>query len=164
MGLTPAQRTAIERLTTGHTLIASATAAGVSRVTLYRWLKHDLTFLAAYNAWQHDAIATARGRLLALTDTAVTTVQNAIVKGDGRLAMNLLIRLGIADRPTPGSTEVADLEAEESLSRRRQEIERRKEVDRVEWDGILFPRSFSEAEKEDPEPEDPIRVRYKRAE
>jgi hypothetical protein len=163
MGLSPAQRTAIEKLTTGHTLIASATAAGVSRVTLYRWLKHDLTFLAAYNAWQHDAIATARARLLALTDTAVTTVQNSIVKGDGRLALNLLIHLGIADRPTPGPTEVDELEAEESLSRQRQEIDRRKEADRVEWERILLPPSFSEGGEES-EPEDPIRVRYKRME
>src|SRR5207244_3791667 len=71
LALSPAQRTAIEKLTSGHTLVDSALAAGVNRTTLYRWLKNDATFLAAYNAWQQDAVATARGRMLGITDVAV---------------------------------------------------------------------------------------------
>src|SRR5947209_6027615 len=80
--LSPAQRTAIERLTSGYTMVDSALAAGVGRATLYRWLKSDPEFLAAYNAWQQDAVATARGRLLALTDSAVSAVGKAMGKGD----------------------------------------------------------------------------------
>jgi hypothetical protein len=80
LSLTPPQRKAIEKLTAGHTVADSATAAGVNRCTLYRWLKHDPEFQAAYNAWQQDAIATARGRLLALTDTAVTAVGKAMLQ------------------------------------------------------------------------------------
>src|SRR5205807_2282667 len=102
LALSPAQRTAIERLTSGSTLVDSALAAGVNRTTLYRWLKNDPAFLAAYNAWQQDALATARGRLLALTDSAVLAVGKAMGKGDGRLALRLLERMGIADRPAPG--------------------------------------------------------------
>src|SRR2546421_677969 len=76
--LSQPQRTAIEMLTSGHTAIDSAMKAGVRRMTLYRWLKSDATFQAAYNAWRRDALATARGRMLALTDVAVTAVGKAM--------------------------------------------------------------------------------------
>ena len=121
MPLTPAQRTAIARLTAGHTLLDAATAAGVNRTTVYRWLKHDPAFLAAYNAWQADAIATARGRLLALTDAAVTTVHRSLQRGDGRLALKLLERLGIADRPTPGPTDPEDVKREQAVEQKNRE-------------------------------------------
>src|SRR5260221_559194 len=78
LALSPAQRTAIEKLTCGHTLVDSATAAGVNRTTLYRWLKSDAQFQAAYNAWQQDALATARARMLGLTDVALTSLGKAM--------------------------------------------------------------------------------------
>ena len=131
LALTPAQRTAIEKLTSGHTLVDSATAAGVNRTTLYRWLKHDPEFQAAFNAWQQDVMATARGRLLALTDTAVTAVGKAMLQGDGRLALKLLERMGIAEPPQPGATDVDELKREQTLERKKQEIARRQEEDRV---------------------------------
>ena len=83
MQLSPPQRTAIQLLTSGKTVVDSALAAGVSRATLYRWLKDDPNFQAAHNAWQHDAIATARSKLLALTDAAIETVRCALLK-DGK--------------------------------------------------------------------------------
>src|SRR5579872_1365044 len=88
--LTPAQRIAIERLSVGETVVDAARAAGVTRMTLHRWLKQDAEFVAAYNAWQEETLASARGRLLALADTAVTTVANAMRNGDARAAMAVL--------------------------------------------------------------------------
>src|SRR5437899_2928013 len=57
MGLSPAQQRAIARLTSGSTVAGAAEAAGVGRTTLYRWLKEDAAFIAAYNAWQRDVMA-----------------------------------------------------------------------------------------------------------
>jgi transposase-like protein len=45
--LTPAQDTAIVALLAGKTITDAATAAGVDRATVHRWLKDDLAFLAA---------------------------------------------------------------------------------------------------------------------
>src|ERR1035437_595688 len=86
LALSPPQRLAIEHLTAGYSLIASANAARVTRMTLYRWMNRDARFQAAYNAWQLDALTAARTRLLAATDDAVTTVVNA-VRTDPRIAL-----------------------------------------------------------------------------
>jgi hypothetical protein len=123
LALSPPQRTAIERLTSEQTVVSSAAAAGVSRSTLHRWMKEDATFQAAYNAWQRDALVTARGRLLALTERAVTAVEKAMEKGDGRLAMRLLEKMGLTDPPKPGPTEVEEVRREQARDKRRVEVE-----------------------------------------
>ncbi len=131
LALSPPQRIAIEKMTSGDTLIDAADAAGVSRMTLYRWLKQDPRFAAAYNAWQQDVLATARGRLLALTDTAVTTVGNAMRSGDARAALVVLKAMGIMERPTPGPTEPDDV-------RRAQKIEEARANEKSILEGLEF--------------------------
>ena len=101
MALSPGQRKAIERLTSGSTAVEAATAAGVGRSTIYRWMKEDPAFIAAYNAWQRDLLATARGKMLALTDVALVALGKALGQGDGKLALRVLEKMGIAERPTP---------------------------------------------------------------
>jgi hypothetical protein len=111
LALSPSQVTAIEKMLAGNTLVASASAAGVTRMTLYTWLHHDAKFRAAYNAWQLDAITRVRTKILSMTDAAADSVGEAL-KSDPRLAFSLLKALGSLDRPTPGSTnptEVAQL-------------------------------------------------------
>ena len=105
--LSPPQRRAIEKLTAGDTVIDAAKAAGVTRSTLHRWLKDNPHFAAAYNAWQEESIAIARGRLVALTGDAVGAVATAIRAGDSRAALAILKSMGLLDRPTPGSTDPA---------------------------------------------------------
>jgi hypothetical protein len=100
-------------------------------MTLWRWLKNDAQFQAAYNAWQQDALATARGRMLALTDGALTAVGKAMARGDGRLAMRVLERMGIAEVPTPGATEVEEVERRQKVDRRKREVKIKKEEERV---------------------------------
>jgi hypothetical protein len=75
------------------------------RATVYRWLKSDPAFAAAYNAWQAEAVETTRARLLALADAAVTTVAGALAKGDARTALTVLQRQGLLAPPTPGPTD-----------------------------------------------------------
>jgi len=79
-----------------------------------------------------------------------TTVNNAILKGDGRLALRLLERLGIADPPEPGFTEVEDLETEQTLERQRQQLAKRKEAERIFWENSMtLPEVPSAAEDTD---------------
>jgi hypothetical protein len=104
-GLSGPQRTAIEWLTAGETAVAAADAAGVSRSTVHRWLRGDPAFQAAYNVWQADLVDTARARLLALADRAVSTVGRALDRGDARTALTILRQQGLLGPAKPGPTD-----------------------------------------------------------
>jgi hypothetical protein len=134
LALSPPQRKAIELLTSGHTLVDSAKAAGVGRTTLYRWLHGDATFMAAFNTWQQDALATARGRLLALSDLAVATVGKAMSHGDAKTAVAVLKSLGVMDRPTPGPTDADELRRVQDLEARKQKVVK----DKQEWEVMVL--------------------------
>jgi hypothetical protein len=120
------QQIAMEKLASGETIVDAAQAA-----TLHRWLKQDARFAAAYNAWQQEAVATARGRLLALSDQAVTTVANSVKAGDTRAALLVLKAMGAMDRPTPGPTDPEGVLREQELERKR--IERQQFSDSLEF-------------------------------
>ena len=115
--LSGAQRTAIEWLTAGETTVAAAAAAGVSRSTVHRWLRVDAAFGAAFNAWQADAVADARARLLALGDAAVSAVAAAVAKGDVKTALTVLQRQGLLAPPSPGPADAALVARQRSHAR-----------------------------------------------
>ena len=81
----------------------------------------DPQFQAAYNAWQHDAIATGRGKLLALTDAALEAVRRALDNGDAKIGLVVLKSTGILDRPEPGSTDPEEVQARQAIARERGE-------------------------------------------
>jgi alpha-beta hydrolase superfamily lysophospholipase len=120
LALSPAQLLALEKMLSGHTLIASADAAGVTRMTLYSWLHRDAKFQAAYNAWQLDALTRVRTKLLSMADIAANTIAQAI-KSDARLAFAVLKALGGLDRPTPGSTNPEEVEQVMEIEQRKAE-------------------------------------------
>jgi len=155
MPITAEQRTAIAMLTVGNSLVAAARAAGVSRMTLYRWLKDDLCFRATYNAWQQDTLVTARGRLLGLADAAVTAVANAVHGGDHKLALRLLERMDIARPAKPGSANVEDVERKEHIRRVKQEAKFYDEQNRAELTKLLCrPPNFPARKKHDQDEDD----------
>jgi hypothetical protein len=137
LSLSPPQRTAIELLTSGKTLATAATAAGVSRMTLYRWLKADAAFSAAYNAWQKDILDTARARLLALSDLAVTTVAKSMALGNAQVAMKVLQSIGAMDHPEPGSTDPDEILRMQKLERLRAQTALRKAESRAEMEAEM---------------------------
>ena len=61
--LSAAQRRAIEALLSEASIEAAATASGVPRRTLHRWLAEDVVFTAALRAAQDRAIDAAVSRL-----------------------------------------------------------------------------------------------------
>ena len=112
--LTIAQQGAIEALRNGCSFVRAAEAAGVSRVTLYRWVRADAAFRAAYNAWQAEMADSARARLLKLTDQAVDVVEAALRRNDEKTAVPMLKDLGVLRPRRRGSTdaEVVGLQIE----------------------------------------------------
>lgn len=94
--LTPPQQTALAALSGGRTIRDAARSAGVHRMTVARWLRADPRFRAAYNAWRQELIDSTRSRLLRTAELAAAAIHKQIAKGDGRLALALLDRLGLA--------------------------------------------------------------------
>lgn len=71
--LTTKQRAAIAALLEGRTQAAAATAAGVGRQTVSRWLSEP-AFSAALREGSDGAIRAASARLAALTEQAIAAI------------------------------------------------------------------------------------------
>jgi len=127
----------LEFLATGVNIAQAARCAGVSRMTIHRWITGDPFVRAAYNRWRQLARDSARNRLLALQNIAADVVFDRIAeKRDPKLAMRLLERLGALAPDTPGATDpkLAALEAEvESL---RQQVRLRQENIKLNEEGF----------------------------
>jgi hypothetical protein len=139
MSLTDKQCVAIAQLTLTRSKIKAATAAGVSRMTVDRWLKHDPAFKAALHLWQEDVISTVRGELMATTKDAMRTVIKAIRGGDAKLAWKLLESLGVTEKVEPGATDVEELKKKEEMERKKREVEEKREKRKLESDELMNP-------------------------
>jgi len=121
--MSPEQELALAAIASGKSARAAAIDAGVHCGTLYRWLKDDPSFSAAYHTWQSERRESARARLMALTDNAVTVVTKAIDKEDIRTALTILKGLGVLTSITPGPTDADQLKRERDVAERRKENE-----------------------------------------
>jgi hypothetical protein len=74
--LTPAQHTAIGTLATGGTVAAAATAAGVDRVTVWRWRTANAEFAAELNRALCDQAAVIETERRALASEAIATIRD----------------------------------------------------------------------------------------
>jgi len=87
--LTPRKRKAIETLLTSGDVTQAARAAGVSRETLYRWLKAP-DFQAALNDSTRQALESLSRTLVTLGDKAADTLRQALE--DSTLAPGARVR------------------------------------------------------------------------
>lgn len=69
--LTPPQAKALRELLAGARTQEAADAAGVDRVTLYRWRTQDPQFMAALSAWRNETHEHAMDQFLALSEASV---------------------------------------------------------------------------------------------
>jgi hypothetical protein len=72
------QQLAITALLGGASQSAAAEAAGVDRSTLYRWMKRDAEFVAAYNRVKHDHYDTIHARMFQITNQMMDTLENLL--------------------------------------------------------------------------------------
>ena len=71
--LSPRQRKAIEALLTRGSISAAAEAAGVARVTMYRWMREP-AFMAELSKAEDAAMASLQRTLVALASLATVTL------------------------------------------------------------------------------------------
>jgi uncharacterized protein YkwD len=109
-------------LISGESVAQTARAVGLSRSTLFRWLKSDPDFQAAYNQWQTDLEQSCRSRLLTLTDKAAGAVEQALEAGDARTALQLLKGMGLITPPPARPTEASEIRREADLAAKRKKI------------------------------------------
>ena len=112
--LDPIQLTVLEALLAGRTITDAATAVGVSRTTVHRWLKDDYLFRAEVNAARHALRQTSLARLDALCERSIEVLRGALDQsGDTRIALEVLKGCGVlgGDR-TVGTLDAELLEAE----------------------------------------------------
>src|SRR5688572_2426603 len=79
--LTDEQQAALSALVSGQPVTAAAATAGVARTTLYRWLREDDAFAAAYNGRRAELRDAAHARLLGLADKALAALERALDDG-----------------------------------------------------------------------------------
>jgi hypothetical protein len=113
------QRKAMESLIVGGTVVDAAKAGGVSRGTIYNWLKRDPVFQAAYNQWHEVMKESCRSRVMMMLDKAASAVEKALEKGDFRPAMQLLIKTGMVGPQKEKSTDAEEIAREAALQKKR---------------------------------------------
>jgi len=142
--LEPQQETALQLLQTGQTVAQAAQVIGVSRGTIYYWLKREPVFAAAYNQWHNEMAETARSKLAILSDKAVGALDKALEAGDAKAALQLLKGLGFI-RPRDEAEQITDaqeLRVREEHARQRKNIELRKEKGRLKDDELTADLGF----------------------
>jgi hypothetical protein len=80
--LTPSQAMAVDALAGGATHEAAASAAGVHRVTVTRWVLHHPEFQAELNRRKADAAAETSALVVRVTNSALSTIEKAVGQGD----------------------------------------------------------------------------------
>ncbi len=131
------QQTALEQLVSGMSVSQAAASSDVGRSTLYRWLKSDPTFRAAYNDWHNQMRKSAQSRLLAMTETAADAIQRSMMTGDGRLAFAFLKGMGLIREYKAGSGDPEKVKADlEWKDHRRKVLREKRRMSRV-VDGAL---------------------------
>jgi hypothetical protein len=120
--LTPVQQTALARLAEGNSISEAARSIGIDRRSVHRWLREDADFAAAYNAWQQELLDSGRARVLAMSDLALTTIRNAIEKGDSRTALRVADKIGLLTPARIHSTDADRLSRLHKLRDHRSQI------------------------------------------
>ena len=87
--LTPRQLRAIQALTTVGDVSKAAAITGVSRDTLYRWMRNE-AFKNALTISTHEAISKISRSLVALGESAIATLQKAM--DDPNVTINVSVR------------------------------------------------------------------------
>lgn len=148
--LTPRQEMAARELVKGAKLVDTARAAGVSRTTLFRWMR-DPEFIAWLNRWRTAVAETARYQLFAAVGDAVATLA-AAARDDEKSAAVLLRGLGVLS-PAPlgsGDAQLVARQMEQAERIDRARLDRREaELDDYESDTLTG--NFGDPEAQDAE-------------
>jgi hypothetical protein len=117
----------LAELLTGQTITAAASAAGVERITVHRWLREDFAFQAAWNRDRRELRRETYAHLERLAVKATDCLEKAIDGGDVKAAMEIVKGMGILAPGKIGSGDPGELaaEAEVEVTEREGELKRR---------------------------------------
>lgn len=100
--LTTAQVRALEAMAGGATIAGAATAAGVSRQTVHRWLRDDPSFVAERNCAAAEALEKLRSSVSDLVGDAIVALRDSLRDPKngrrGFVALKMLEMLGVCPR------------------------------------------------------------------
>jgi hypothetical protein len=89
------QLMAFTAVAAGDSLTQAAMAAGVSRMTLHRWMKHDAHFQAALRRHKEESLSSAREQLNSAVEAAALNLHKAVRQGHLNASINLLRGVGL---------------------------------------------------------------------
>jgi Helix-turn-helix of insertion element transposase len=124
-GLRPEQERAITLLISGTGVTETAKEVGVSRQTLYAWMK-DSKFAAARNQWHDEMREEGKSLMHTMIRKAAGAVDKALESGDGRLGLRMLEKMGVVKDEEAGPTDAEEIE-EKKIARKKKELARKKE-------------------------------------
>lgn len=123
--VSPQQDTALLALLSGKLQQEAAQIAGVTPETVSRWLANDARFVALLNARRRELWELRRGRLQALFDEAIDTLQDCLSSGKPenrlRAAMVILQASGVLEASVPGGPTSPDAVEKQWFLERNQE-------------------------------------------
>lgn len=114
--LSPVQVTVLAELLAGKTITDAASAAGVERVTVHRWLREDFTFQAAWNRDRQELRRGTYAHLERLAAKAADCLEKAIDGGDIKAALEIVKGMGILAPRKVGSDDPEELAAEAEVA------------------------------------------------
>ena len=122
--LTPHQIRTLQLLANGVSITDAALDTGVSRNTIYRWLRCHPTMRAMHERWKQVCHDSAQSRLIALQDTAVEVLAEQLeTKRNPRVAAMLLDKMGAMRPPEIKATTPTAAQREIELERRQRNIQ-----------------------------------------
>jgi hypothetical protein len=74
------QQLAITALLGGASMSAAAEAAGIDRSTLYRWMRRDAQFVAAYNRVKHDHYDALHAHMFRITNQMLDALEKLLAR------------------------------------------------------------------------------------
>ena len=120
-GLSPAQENALAALVAGKTAVEAAEAAGVSRMTIYRWQHDNRAFMQAMNICRQQAHDAYARRMATLNEKALSVISMMLDKGDFRAAKLVVSFVKSQRDPDRESADAKDLFLFDSLVSTRKE-------------------------------------------
>jgi hypothetical protein len=121
---TPAQIAVAESLASGSTVSNAASAAGVERLTVDKWLDENASFIAELNARRRDRLDVTQSGLRNLADKAVTTIAKILDDDNAPAAVRFKIAQMVLE--TTGGSLRAETIGPCTPRRTKRAIERRK--------------------------------------
>jgi hypothetical protein len=117
-GLSADQRTAMESLGTGVSVVETAKAMGIHRGTIYRWIKQDAAFAAAYNAWHESLQENCRGSVAMLLGKSAATLHKAVEGGDAKIALAILTKTRMLEKEKERNTDEEEIRREAAIAKK----------------------------------------------